>query len=52
VVGLPKCIIAHTIKGKGVPDHFVVSVNPGTVMMEISGVGESQAMEALISAWT
>ena|SRR3989338_4673195 len=36
--------------GKGAVDHFVVSVNPGTVMFELDGIDETLAKEALISA--
>jgi len=34
-------------KGKGAVDHFVVNVKPGTVLLEIAGVSEEQAKEAL-----
>jgi len=34
-------------KGKGAVDHYVCVVRPGTVMFEIDGVSEEQAMEAL-----
>ena len=32
-------------KGKGEPDHWVATVKPGTVMFEISGVGQDAARE-------
>ncbi|HPA25659.1 MAG TPA: 50S ribosomal protein L16 [bacterium] len=34
-------------KGKGSVDHFVVDVKPGTVMIEIDGIPDAQAKEAL-----
>ena len=34
-------------KGKGTVDHFVVSVLPGTVLFEMSGIPEEKAKEAL-----
>jgi len=37
-------------KGKGAIDHYVAVVKPGTVMLEISGVPEALAREALIRA--
>lgn len=33
--------------GKGAPDHFVVTVKPGTILFEMSGITEDQAREAL-----
>lgn len=33
--------------GKGAPDHYVCTVKPGTVMFELGGVAEDQAIEAL-----
>jgi large subunit ribosomal protein L16 len=32
-------------KGKGEPDHWVAVVKPGTVLFELSGVGEDAARE-------
>lgn len=37
-------------KGKGAPDHYVTTVKPGTVMFEIGGISEEQAIEALKDA--
>ncbi len=34
-------------KGKGMVDHYVVNVKPGVVLLELSGVVETQAREAL-----
>jgi len=34
--------------GKGAPDHYVVTVKPGTVLFEMEGVTEEKAKEALI----
>ncbi len=34
-------------KGKGMVDHYVVNVKPGAVLLELSGVVETQAREAL-----
>jgi large subunit ribosomal protein L16 len=34
-------------KGKGAPDHYVCTVKPGTVMFEMEGISEEQAVEAL-----
>ena len=34
-------------KGKGAPDHYVVTIKPGTVMFEMEGVPEEKAREAL-----
>jgi len=36
--------------GKGAPDHYVVTVKPGTIMFEMGGISESQAREALEKA--
>ena len=36
--------------GKGAPDHYVVTVKPGTVMFELDGVPEEIAKEALLLA--
>ncbi len=36
--------------GKGAPDHFVVTVKPGTVLFELDGVPEKTAREALLLA--
>ena len=36
--------------GKGSPDHYVATVKPGTVIMEMAGIPEASAKEALISA--
>jgi large subunit ribosomal protein L16 len=33
--------------GKGSPDHYVCTVKPGTVLMEMGGIPESAAREAL-----
>jgi large subunit ribosomal protein L16 len=33
--------------GKGAPDHWVAVVRPGRIMFEMSGVGETEAKEAL-----
>jgi large subunit ribosomal protein L16 len=37
-------------KGKGMVDHYAVFVKPGAVVMEISGVDEKNAKEALTLA--
>lgn len=37
-------------KGKGTPEYFVAVVLPGTMVLEIDGVVEDQAREALIMA--
>jgi len=37
-------------KGKGVVDHYVVSVKPGNVLFEIDGVDEDLAKTAVIAA--
>lgn len=37
-------------KGKGVPDHYVAAVNPGTIMFEVDGIPDEQAKEALMMA--
>ena len=34
-------------KGKGTPDHYVCTVKPGTVLFEIGGIPEEQAIAAL-----
>lgn len=34
-------------KGKGAVDHYVVDVKPGSVMIEIDGIPDAQAKEAL-----
>lgn len=34
-------------KGKGVPDHFVAVVKPGTMIFEMEGVDEKTAREAM-----
>lgn len=34
--------------GKGVPDHYVITVKPGTVMFEMDGLPEKAAQEALL----
>jgi large subunit ribosomal protein L16 len=34
-------------KGKGTVDHYVMSVLPGQVLFEMSGISEAQAKEAL-----
>lgn len=34
-------------KGKGAPDHYVVDVKPGTILLEIDGIADSEAKEAL-----
>jgi large subunit ribosomal protein L16 len=36
--------------GKGAPDHYVVTVKPGTVLFEIGGIPEEKAVEALKDA--
>ena len=36
--------------GKGAPDHFVVTVKPGTVLFELEGIPEETAREALLLA--
>lgn len=36
--------------GKGSPDHYVATVKPGTVILEMAGITEESAKEALISA--
>lgn len=36
--------------GKGAPDHYVVTVKPGTVLFELDGIPEQTAKEALILA--
>lgn len=36
--------------GKGAPDHYVCTVKPGTILMEIGGVPADKAKEALILA--
>ncbi|MBH41315.1 MAG: 50S ribosomal protein L16 [Candidatus Magasanikbacteria bacterium] len=33
-------------KGKGAPDHFMVTVKPGTVLFELEGIPEATAKEA------
>ena len=33
--------------GKGAPDHYVCTVKPGTVMLEIGGIPDEKAREAL-----
>jgi len=35
-------------KGKGEPDYWTAEVKPGTVLMEIGGVGEAAAKAALL----
>jgi large subunit ribosomal protein L16 len=37
-------------KGKGAVDHYVTVVKPGTVMIEVDGLPNDQACEALIQA--
>ena len=34
-------------KGKGAPDHFVAKIKAGTIMFEIDGVPEKDALEAM-----
>lgn len=34
-------------KGKGAPDHYVAKIKAGTIMFEIEGVPEVEAMEAM-----
>lgn len=34
-------------KGKGSPDHYVITVKPGTVMFEIGGIPEDKARESM-----
>ncbi|HBU07166.1 MAG TPA: 50S ribosomal protein L16 [Candidatus Magasanikbacteria bacterium] len=34
--------------GKGAPDHYVCTIKPGTVMMEMDGILESEARTALL----
>jgi len=36
--------------GKGSPDHYVYTVKPGTVMVEMSGISEEMARTALVAA--
>lgn len=36
--------------GKGAPDHYVITVKPGTVMFEMEGVPEETARQALLLA--
>lgn len=36
--------------GKGAPDHYVVTVKPGTVLFELEGIPEETAREALLLA--
>ena len=36
--------------GKGAPDHYVVTVKPGTVLFELEGIPESIAKEAFTLA--
>lgn len=36
--------------GKGSPDHYVVTVKPGTVILEMAGISEESAKEAIVSA--
>ena len=36
--------------GKGSPDHYVATVKPGTVIMEMGGISEKDAREALTLA--
>src|SRR3989339_296825 len=36
--------------GKGSPDHYVATVKPGTVILEMAGISEDSAKEAIISA--
>jgi large subunit ribosomal protein L16 len=33
--------------GKGAPDHWVAVVKPGRILFEMSGVGETEAIEAM-----
>ncbi|MCM8763332.1 MAG: 50S ribosomal protein L16 [Candidatus Omnitrophica bacterium] len=37
-------------KGKGTVDHYVVAVNPGTIMFELDGIPEKEARKALTLA--
>jgi len=37
-------------KGKGTPEFYVATVKPGTVMFEIGGIPDDQAVEALRQA--
>jgi len=37
-------------KGKGAPDRYVITVKPGTILFEMSGIPEEKAKEALILA--
>ncbi len=34
-------------KGKGAVDHYVCNITPGTILIEIDGIPETQAKEAL-----
>ena len=34
-------------KGKGAVDHYVCNITPGTILIEIDGIPEAQAKEAL-----
>ena len=36
--------------GKGAPDHYVVTIKPGTVLFELEGIPEDAAREALLLA--
>ncbi len=36
--------------GKGSPDHYVATIKPGTIVLEMDGISEASAREALISA--
>ena len=36
--------------GKGAPDHYVCTVKPGTVMLEMDGIPEEEAKKALLAA--
>ena len=36
--------------GKGAPDQYVCTVKPGTILFEMDGIPEAQAVEALHSA--
>ena len=37
-------------KGKGTVEYYVVNVRPGTIMLELAGISEDQAREALVLA--
>ncbi len=37
-------------KGKGVVDHYVIAINPGTIMFEMDGISPDMAKKALLDA--